>query len=259
MNGCKALIFATALSVLGGTAAFAQTLEPIGVPEEQSFDKATTLPAAPTNLQVQAVTSTAVVLLWQDNANNESEYLVEGRASTDATFTQIGTTGAANVVAVFISSLDPNTTYFFRVRASNNIGTSAYSNVASATTPATDTPCAASSTAMCLQNNRFRVQAMFSTSQGQNGQAQTVKLTTDSGYLWFFSDTNIEAIVKVLNACTTAAGNHYWVFAGGLTNVRVLLTVTDTGVSPAKAKAYINPQVTAFQPIQDTVAFSTCP
>jgi hypothetical protein len=259
MNGCKALIAVAAFTLLGGTAAFAQTLEPIGVPEEQSFDKATTLPAAPTNLQVQAVTSTAVVLLWQDNANNEAEYLVEGRPSTSATFTQIGTTGAANVVAVFISSLDPNTTYFFRVRASNNIGTSAYSNVASATTPATDSPCTASSTAMCLQNNRFLVQAMYYTTQGQNGQAQTVKLTSDSGYLWFFSNTNIEAIVKVLNACTTAAGNHYWVFAGGLTNVRVLLTVTDTGVSPAKAKAYINPQTTAFQPIQDTLAFATCP
>ncbi len=259
MNGYKALIAVAAFTFLGGTAAIAQTLEPIGVPEEQSFDKATTLPAAPTNLQVQAVTSTAVVLLWQDNANNEAEYLVEGRPSTSATYTPIGTTGAANVIATFVTNLTPGTTYFFRVRASNNVGTSAYSNVASATTPATDSPCTATSTAMCLQNNRFLVQAMFSTTQGQNGQAQTVKLTTDSGYLWFFSDTNIEAIVKVLNACTTASGNHYWVFAGGLTNVRVLLTVTDTGVSPAKAKAYINPQNLAFQPIQDTLAFATCP
>jgi len=258
MNGCKALIAVAAFTFLGGTAAFAQTLEPIGVPEEQSFDKATTLPAAPTNLQVQAVTSTAVVLLWQDNANNESEFLVEGRPASSPTFTQIGST-PANVVAVFVTSLDPNTTYFFRVRASNNIGTSAYSNVASATTPATDSPCTATSTAMCLQNNRFLVQAMFYTPQGLNGQAEAVKLTSDSGYLWFFSDTNIEAIVKVLNACTTASGNHYWVFAGGLTNVRVLLTVTDTGVSPAKAKAYINPQNLAYQPIQDTLAFATCP
>src|SRR5262249_31785230 len=142
------------------------------------------------------------------------------------TFTPIGSTNAANVVAVFISSLTPNTSYDFRVRASNNIGTSAYSNIATAMTFATDSPCTATSTAMCLNANRFRVQAMYNTPQGLNGNAHTVPLTTDSGYLWFFSDTNIEAIVKVLNACTAGAGNHYWVFAGGLTNVRVLLAVT---------------------------------
>lgn len=259
MNGCKALIAVAAFSFLGGTAAFAQTLEPIGVPEEQqSFDKATTAPVAPTNLQVQAVSTTAVVLLWQDNANNEAEVLVEGRAANEAAFTQIGSTNTANIIATFVTGLDPNTTYFFRVRASNNVGMSAYSNVASATTLASDA-CAPTSTAMCLQNNRFRVQAMYYTSQGLNGQAQTVKLTSDSGYLWFFSSDNIEAIVKVLNACTTAAGNHYWVFAGGLTNVRVLLTVTDTASAPVRAKAYINVQNVAFQPIQDTSAFATCP
>jgi len=258
MNGCKALIAVATLSFLGGTAAFAQTLEPIGAPqEEQNFDKATTLPAAPTNLQAQAVSTTRIALLWQDTSNNESGFQVEGRVSGSATFIALGTT-PANSPAAFVSALDPTTTYEFRVRATNNVGNSAYSNIASATTLTTEA-CAPSASAMCLQNNRFRVQAMFNTPQGLSGQAQTVKLTTDSGYLWFFSDTNIEAVVKVLNACTAGAGNHYWVFAGGLTNVRVMLTVTDTAASTTPSKAYINPQNVAFQPIQDTVAFATCP
>src|SRR4051812_47794382 len=113
MNGWKALIAVAAFSVLGGTAAFAQTLEPIGVPQEnQNFDKATTLPAAPTLLTVQAVSTTRVALLWQDTSNNESEFQVEGRVSGSTTFLPLGTTPASSPAA-FVSSLDPNTVYEF--------------------------------------------------------------------------------------------------------------------------------------------------
>jgi hypothetical protein len=47
------------------------------------------------------------------------------------------------------------------------------------------------------------------------------------------------------------------VFAGGLTNVRTVITVTDTQAH--LVKTYTNPQGTAFQPIQDINAFATCP
>jgi hypothetical protein len=49
----------------------------------------------------------------------------------------------------------------------------------------------------------------------------------------------------------------YWVFAGGLTNVQVEITITDT--ASGTKKTYMNPQGTAFKPIQDTAAFATCP
>ena len=45
--------------------------------------------------------------------------------------------------------------------------------------------------------------------------------------------------------------------AGGLTDVNVVLTVTDT--MTGLVRTYVNPQGTAFQPIQDTSAFATCP
>ncbi len=82
-----------------------------------------------------------------------------------------------------------------------------------------------------------------------------MQLTADTGYFWFFSPTNVEMVVKALNGC--GLNSKYWVFAGGLTNTAVVLTVTDmqTGAS----KTYLNPANTAFQPIQDTSAFSTCP
>jgi hypothetical protein len=47
------------------------------------------------------------------------------------------------------------------------------------------------------------------------------------------------------------------VFAGGLTNVQVVLRVVDTETTAVRH--YFNPQVTPFQPVQDTTAFATCP
>jgi len=59
----------------------------------------------------------------------------------------------------------------------------------------------------------------------------------------------------VLNTCSFS--NRFWVFAGGLTNVEVTMTVTDTRTGIPKV--YMNPQGTPFRPIQDTEAFATCP
>ena len=107
---------------------------------------------------------------------------------------------------------------------------------------------------MCLNANRFAVSATWRTSNN-NGTGTAVRLTDDTGYFWFFGSTNVEAVIKVINGC--GLGGKYWVFAGGLTNVNVVLTVTDT--KTGATKTYTNPIDTAFKPIQDTAAFSTCP
>ena len=45
-------------------------------------------------------------------------------------------------------------------------------------------------------------------------------------------------VIKVLHGC--GVNGSYWVFAGGLTNVRTALTVTDTATG--KSRTYVNPQ-----------------
>jgi hypothetical protein len=117
------------------------------------------------------------------------------------------------------------------------------------------TPCVGNQYEMCLNGGRFRVQAAWSTGNGESAAGQVQGLTDDSGYLFFFNPANIEAVVKILDACEV--NDRYWVFAGGLTNVRTLLSVTDT--QQGRVKTYINPLGRAFQPIQDTAAFATCP
>ncbi len=61
-------------------------------------------------------------------------------------------------------------------------------------------------------------------------------------------------VVKVLNGC--AFNSRYWTFAGGLTDVNVILTVTDT--QTGTIQTCTNPQGTPFEPVQDINAFAAC-
>jgi len=115
--------------------------------------------------------------------------------------------------------------------------------------------CVPSDTAMCLNNNRFKVEATFRTGSAPSAAAHVFKLTDETGYFWFFTSTNVEVVVKVLNGC--GLNNRYWVFAAGLTNVEVILTVTDTATGVPQT--YVNPLNRPFPPLQDTSAFATCP
>ena len=115
--------------------------------------------------------------------------------------------------------------------------------------------CTPTSHTLCLNQGRFAVTASFTSApQGLPVQARAVPLTADTGYFWFFDPANVELVVKVLDGC--AVNGHSWVFAGGLTNVNVLLQVIDTRTGTMQA--YSNALGSPFQPVQDSSAF-VCP
>src|SRR6185369_762820 len=109
-------------------------------------------------------------------------------------------------------------------------------------------------TGLCL-GGRFLVKARWTTPDGRTGDGSAVPLSGDSGYFWFFSPNNVEMIVKTVDGC--AVNSRIWMFAAGLTNVKIVMTVTDT--QTGAVRTWVNPQGTAFQPIQDTAAFDACP
>jgi len=90
---------------------------------------------------------------------------------------------------------------------------------------------------------------------GNQGDANAAPFGDDSGLFWFFDDQNLELAVKVIDACSF--NNRYWVYAAGLTNLEVTLTVEDTERQVPWSR--INPLGTAFPAILDSQAFSTCP
>ncbi|HVG08020.1 MAG TPA: fibronectin type III domain-containing protein [Thermoanaerobaculia bacterium] len=208
-------------------------------------------PSPPNGLSGTA-SSRYVVLTWKDNSSNETSFRIEIKSETDIVFREI-TFVIANVTSVTITGLTPGTTYFFRVRSRNSSGDSGYSTVKTIATLPETAVCEAP--AACFLGNRFKVEARWQTPEGASGPATVVRLTDESGYLWFFNASNVEAVIKILNACSVNA--KYWFFAGGLTNVQTEITVTDTATGAQKI--YTNPQNTAFRPVQDTAAFATCP
>ncbi len=117
-------------------------------------------------------------------------------------------------------------------------------------------PCVPRATVLCL-NHRFRVEAEWQDFEGDMGPGFARPLTGDTGAFWFFGEENLELMVKVLDACDLPGFDNYWVFAGGLTNVEVVLRVTDA--ESGEVQVYTNPMGSAFQPIQDTGSFRTCP
>ncbi len=90
----------------------------------------TTSPNAPTSLTAGAASASQVNLSWTGSAGATS-YQIQRSPDGTTSWTQAGTSS----VGVFNNiSLAPSTTYFYRVLASNAVGTSTPSNVSSATT-----------------------------------------------------------------------------------------------------------------------------
>ncbi len=97
-----------------------------------------TAPNAPSGLAAAAIGTTGARLTWTDNSSNETGFEVQ--VATNSTFTTgvVTTTVAANAVTTDITTgIVAGTPYFFRVRAINAVGPSAYSSTATLTIPAT--------------------------------------------------------------------------------------------------------------------------
>jgi hypothetical protein len=90
-------------------------------------------PSAPTSLAA-AASGTSITLSWSDQSSNEQSFVVE-RSTGGGAFAQVGTVGA-NVTSFTDSGLAASTTYTYQVKAVNAVGSSGYSNTASATTDA---------------------------------------------------------------------------------------------------------------------------
>ena len=113
--------------------------------------------------------------------------------------------------------------------------------------------CVADSDTVCLSEGRFAVRADWRDFSGNAGVGSANQLTPDTGYFTFFDEANVEVVVKVLDACFV---DRFWVFAAGLTDVQVTLTVDDT--VGGSTRQYFSELGSSFVPVQDTEAFASC-
>ncbi len=85
--------------------------------------------AAPTNLAAASTLAKRIDLSWTDNSSGESGFKIE-RSTNGTSFSKLATVGA-NVTTYSNSGLRSGRKYYYRVRAYDSKGNSAYSNVAS--------------------------------------------------------------------------------------------------------------------------------
>nr|MBP7005604.1 fibronectin type III domain-containing protein [Patescibacteria group bacterium] len=92
------------------------------------------VPTAPTGLAFSSVTSSGAILTWSDTTGEENQEssMVVSRSIDDFTYSTVATL-AADTESAVLSGLTPNTTYYFKVTATNSAGSSASDSIATTT------------------------------------------------------------------------------------------------------------------------------
>ncbi len=199
-------------------------------------------PASPSDLTAKTVDQHSVELAWKDNSNDETAFDIFERPINEKDFKLIASVGS-NTTSFVVEGLPAATYRSYRVASSNAGGRSSATNEASAVTLGEVRACAEDDQTLCLNEGRFQVTAEWATAGGGAGGGVAVPLTADTGAFWFFDSANVEMVVKVLDGC--GLNDHFWVFAGGLTD-------TQTGAT----RTYANRLGSPFRPVKDTTSFS---
>lgn len=160
-------------------------------------------PTAPTTLAVSVVSSSSLKLTWSDKSTNETGFKIE-RSTNGTTFTLLTNT-LANVVTFTDAGLASSTKYYYRLRAYNDGGLSAYTTTASATTSAPPTPPLAPTTlaVTVVSNSSLKLtwvdkstnETGFKIERSLDGTTFTQLTTAGAGVL-NFTDTGLTASTK---------------------------------------------------------------
>lgn len=119
VNGTTYFYVVSALNAIGESADSTQA---------SATPSAPTIPAAPSNLTLAANGKKKIRLNWVDNSSNETGFKIE-RSTDGVNFAEIATLGA-NIVTYQNTGLTSGVRYYYRLRATNAAGDSAYSNTA---------------------------------------------------------------------------------------------------------------------------------
>ncbi len=158
-----------------------------------------TAPNAPSNLTALATSSSTINLSWTDNATDETGFTLEQATTSTFAAPVTTTTYAANITTATISGLTASTPYYYRVKATNAVGSSSVSNTATATTqaPAAVNPPTIITLTNPTTNPGVLTTPTFSIS-GNVAAGNTVKLYQKSG------TTNCGTLVGTATASTTS-------------------------------------------------------
>lgn len=121
------------------------------------------------------------------------------------------------------------------------------------------TPCVPDATTLCLAGGsgdptRFRIRVTWTDFEDHSGPGMAVPFTPDSGFFYFFDPSNVELLVKMVNACGSSYDS-FWFFNAAASNVGLDYELVDT--TACVTRHYSNLRGT-FASFGDTEAFETC-
>jgi RHS repeat-associated protein len=205
------------------------------------------VPVAPSGLAAVAASSTSVTLNWVDDSTNETGFEIERSSNGGSTYVWIHTT-ASNAVSYTNTGLTAGSTYYYRIRATNAGGASAYSNVATVGLVVPVVPSGISATtASASQINLTWIDA----SSNETGFRIERSLNSGSGYsevhvtganVTSWSNTSLQAETRYYYRirATNAVGNSgYTPSTDASTNVAAPLAPSHFDVAAASATSVI--------------------
>ena len=160
-------------------------------------------PAAPSNLRVTGKTATNVLLAWNDNSNNETAFKIERSTDGGSTF-PVTKSVAANVTTLTDIGLASNTTYHYRVRATNSGSNSAASNTVSALT----LPSAPSSL-VARTLSRTQISLTWKDNSAQSSRIKIEK-SNNGGATWTHIVTVGPNVTSYTNAFLTPGATYHY-------------------------------------------------
>lgn len=214
------------------------------------------VPAAPTGLSAAAASPTAVALAWTDVATTESGYEVERATAAAGPFAQIAVK-AANATTHSDLTVTPGVPYWYRVRAVNVTGASAYSNTATATLSA---PPAAPTGLTATAVSSARVDLAWTDVAGNETAYEVERATAGSGGPF------VQIAVKAANVATHSDGGvapstAYW-YRVRATNASGASAYSNTATATTPAAAVVPPPPadgTRNPGVQVLIAFGSKP
>ncbi|MFA5794830.1 MAG: fibronectin type III domain-containing protein [Candidatus Brocadiia bacterium] len=173
-----------------------------GVANPDTGSSGSLLPTAPSGLFAVIASSSQVNLSWQDNSGNEDGFKIE-RSVNQGTFTEIAVVAADTPVYSDTGLIDGNT-YYYRVRAFNTRGNSAYSN-----TIAVTLPLAAPTNLSVTVNSAYAISLVW-TDNSTSEDGFMIERKTGAGGTYAFAGSVLANITAYTNTGLSPLTTYYY-------------------------------------------------
>ncbi len=202
-------------------------------------------PAAPDGLSATAGIN-SVNLNWNDNSSNEQGFRIERSTTSGTGFTLLQTTGA-NIGQYTDATAQAGTTYYYRVNAFNESGSSSYSNQASATP---NPP----STGELIAHYVFENSAVDISGNNHNGTLVNGATFSNTSFHEGSYGLQLDGSNDYVNLGAIDLGSNFtftsWVYIpAGSSNIRTIVANANSGATSNGFKILVNTYATTDRKI----------